>query len=65
MSEETPRQRFLRNHEENIRMMQIARRKAMERADERAADLIGLIIDKWHRIGAEAEREEAKQKGGA
>jgi hypothetical protein len=57
--EETPRQRFLRNHQENIGVM----RAALDRAENDGTHpgdvfVIRQIVEAWEGIGRQAEREE-------
>jgi hypothetical protein len=57
-SEETPRQKFLRNHQENIRTM----RAALIRAEREGLPDVGAIrgiVQAWEGIGERAEAEES------
>ena len=58
---ETPRQRFLRNHDENIRIMKAVERKSRMAGDVAYADFCVKIIEAWEGIGDKAKEQEQSQ----
>ena len=58
--EETPRQRFLRNHQENVRIMRAAALRA-EREGSPDAATIREIAEAWGRIGDKAQDQETQE----
>lgn len=55
---ETPRQKFLRNHYENIRILRAAAKREAEAGNQETAYRINLIADEWDKVGEVAEMEE-------
>lgn len=52
---ETARESFLRNHQENVRIMRASARSAELEGDLEEATQIREIADAWDRIAAKAE----------
>lgn len=58
---ETPRQKFLRNHYENVRIMRAAAKRESDAGNQDTADQITRIADEWDKMGEVAETEERNQ----
>lgn len=61
---ETARQRFLRNHGENVRLMRARAVYFRRKGDEEMAERIDAIADAWDGIGATAESLERNEDTG-
>ncbi len=59
--DETPRQRFLRNHDENVRIMRAAAKDELTKGNADAARQITDIADAWDFIGDKAKDDEARR----
>lgn len=53
--QETPRERFLRNHQEEVGRMLAAARSAELEGDYETAEQIRAIADSWDRIAQKAQ----------
>ena len=58
MTIETARQRFIRNHDEDIRLMRISLQREIDAGNEFSAAQIRSIIAAWELIGDKAKSEE-------
>ena len=61
--EETARQRFIRNSQENNRAIRARQRHCEKIGDVESADSIRKIADTWDEITAEAVRQENESAG--
>jgi hypothetical protein len=57
---ETPRQRFIRNHDENVRIMRAAAVREREAGNTEAAQQITDIADAWEQVGDKAKELEGE-----
>lgn len=58
MTQETARQKFLRNHDENIRILRAKAAECEKAGDLVVARAIRGVIEKWEQIGQKAKEEE-------
>lgn len=54
---ETPRERFLRNHQENVRIMRAALIRAERDGREEDAEIIRGIVSAWESVAEVAQSE--------
>ena len=59
-NQETPRQRFIRNHDENIRLMKVKLAIAEKNGEAPYTEQCRSIIAAWERIGDQAKAQEGK-----
>lgn len=59
---ETPRHRFLRNHQENMGILMASALRAERRGDAEIASRIRAIADEWERWAEEARQQEAAER---
>lgn len=55
---ETARQKFLRNHQENIRTMRAALLRAEREGDTEYVNSVRPIVEAWEDIGRKAQDQE-------
>ena len=56
---ETPRQKFIRNNDEGVRIMRMRAIEARREGRLADAEMIDTLANVWDRIGDKAKREEA------
>jgi hypothetical protein len=64
VADETPRERFLRNHEDNVNRMKVACVTQRRLGNHEKADAMQAIIDMWTGIASDIEDAECDDNSG-